>query len=169
MQDCAIIATLDIRQNTIYLEDNFMARQWEKFTGGPTVRGTDHLHVTLNSKGVIMMNRKAFEELGKPKAAVLFIDKESSVIGISPAHEKLREAFPVIPKGGISYWHINAMPFCRHYGIQMSGTEVFTSAGINAQGLLELDLRTTRLVFGGYRRKNKARREAERAAAKKAT
>lgn len=145
-----------------------MARQWEKYNGGPTIRSHDRLHVTLNHKGVIMMNRKAFEELGKPKAAVLFFDKESSVIGISPAHEKLREAFPIQPRGAISYWNINAMPFCRHFGIQMRGTEVFTNAERNEQGVLELDLRTTRLVFGGYRPNNKLRREAERLAAPKA-
>jgi len=145
-----------------------MGRLWEKFMGGPTIRSRDRLHVTLNHKGVIMMNRKAFEDLGKPKAAVLFFEKESGMIGVSPAHEKLREAFPVIPKGAISYWHINAMPFCREYGIKMRGTEVFSNAEIDDKGMLVLDLRTTRLVFGGYRRNNKLRREAQAAAAKKA-
>lgn len=143
-----------------------MARQWEKFTGGPTIRSRDRLHVTLNHKGVIMMNRKTFEGLGKPKAAVLFMEKESGLIGVSPAHEKLREAFPLKEKA-IGYWHINAIPFCREYGIKMRGTEVFSNAEIDDRGMLVLDLRTTRLVFGGYRRNNKRRREAE-AAAKKA-
>jgi len=55
-----------------------------------------------------------------------------------------------------------------HFGIQMRGTEVFTSAETNQQGVLELDLRTTRLIFGGYRRNNKLRREAALLEAKKA-
>lgn len=143
-----------------------MARQWEKFMGGPTTSSRDRLHVTLNKKGVIMMNRKTFTELGSPKAAVLFFDKKASVIGVSPAHERLREAFPVKEKAG--YWHINAIPFCREFGIQMSGTEVFIYADTNEQGVLELDLKSTRVIFGGYRRKNKLRRAAEAAAAKKA-
>ena len=142
-----------------------MARQWEKFTGGPsTKRSRDRMRVTINARGTIMLNRKAFTEMGSPKAAVLFFDKEASVIGISSAHEKLREAFPVVPRIG-GYWNINAVPFCRHYGIQIKGTEVFPYAETNEQGLLELDLRTTQYVFGGQRT-NKRRGDAEAAAAK---
>lgn len=52
------------------------------------------MHVTLNHRGMFQFNRKAYEELGSPKAAVLLFEKATSTIGISPAHPHLREAFP---------------------------------------------------------------------------
>lgn len=143
-----------------------MARQWEKFMGGPVVSTRDRMHITLNRKGVFTMNRKTYEVLGKPKAVVLYFEKETGVIGISSAHERLREAFPLKEK--IGYWLIYAIPFCRHFGIRLDGTEAFVNPDIDDQGILQLDLRTTRKIFGGYRRNNKLRREAALLADKKA-
>jgi hypothetical protein len=145
-----------------------MARHWERFTAGPTITSRDRMHVTINHRGVIMLNRKAYESLGSPKAAALYFEKATSVIGINSAHARLREAFPVKPKGAGGYWTINAIPFCRHFGIETAKTEAFTDPEIDDKGVLELDLRRTRVIFGGFRRKNKQRREAELAAVRKA-
>lgn len=128
-----------------------MARHWEKFTGGPTVRSRDHMHVTLNSKGLFQLNHKTYSALGKPQAVVLFFEKQYSIIGISPAHAKLSEAFLVKPKMDFG-WTINAIPFCRHFGIQIDGTEAFVNPDVDEQGILQLDLRCTRRVFGGKRK-----------------
>lgn len=136
-----------------------MARVWEKFTGGPVVRSRERLHITLNSKGVFTFNRKVFEALGSPKAAVLYFEKETSVIGISAAHPKLREAFPVKCKEGLN-WIINAIPFCRHFGILLDKTEAFVDPDIDNQEILQLDLRTTRHAFGGKRPGRKRRTTA---------
>ena len=128
-----------------------MARQWVKFTDGPFISSRDRVHVTLNSKGMFQFNRKAYEELGSPKAAVLFFDEESSVIGISPAHPHLREAFPF--RVSSTCFALRAIPFCRRFGIHIDGTEAFADPEIDKEGMLELDLRTTRRVFGGRRKK----------------
>lgn len=125
-----------------------MARHWEKFTDGPFIRSGDRVHVTLNGKGVFQMNRRAYETLGKPAAAVLYFEKATSMIGIAAAHERLREAFPVNNKNE-TYWTINAIPFCRHFGIRIDGTEAFADPEIDQEGILQLDLRTTRRVYGG--------------------
>jgi len=132
-----------------------MARHWEKFTDGPTISSRDRLHVTLNSKGVFQFNRKVFEALGKPRAAVLYFEKATSMIGISSAHERLREAFPVNIKQDM-YWTINAIPFCRHFRIKIErGTEAFADPELDNDGILQLDLRTTRRVYGGRGKKTK--------------
>ena len=146
---------------------NIMARVWEKFTGGPVVSTRDRLHITLNAKGMFCMNRKMFEALSSPKAVVLYFEKDTGVIGITSAHERLREAFPVKEKMGC-VWQIYAIPFCRHFGIKLDGTEAFVNPDFDNEGVLQLDLRTTRKVFGGHRRLNKLRREAGLAAEKKA-
>ncbi len=139
-----------------------MARIWEKYLGGPVKRSRDRLHITLNKKGVFTLNRRTYEVLGKPRAVVLYFEKSTGVIGMSSAHPRLKEAFPLNEKAG--YWTINAVSFSRHYGIRLDGTEAFVDPELDAQDILQLDLRTTRKIFGGYRRKNKLRMEALAAA-----
>ncbi len=129
-----------------------MARVWERFEGGPVKRNADRLHVTLNKGGVFTYNRKAFEELGKPQAAVFFFEKGSNTIGVCPAHPKLAEAFPFLVRNRGVNWQLNGIPFCRHFGIKPSGTEVFLLPEIDEKGILLLDLRRTQVVFGGKKR-----------------
>lgn len=131
-----------------------MARQFEKFMDGPFIPSRGRMHITLNDKGVFQMNRKVFEALGKPAAAVLFFEKSTGVIGISSAHERLREAFPVNKKQNM-YWTINAIPFCRHFGIRIDGTEAFNDPELDDKGIMHLDLRSTRRVYGGGGRRRK--------------
>lgn len=126
-----------------------MARQMERFMGGPFISSRDRMHVTLNSKGVFQFNQRVHTALGSPSAAVLFFEKETGIIAISSAHEKLKEAFPINNRQG-TYWTINAIPFCRHFGIRIEqGTEAFINPDIDDQGMLVLDLRSTRRVYGG--------------------
>jgi len=108
------------------------------------------------------MNRKAYEELGKPQAVVFDFEEATNVIGISSAHPRLREAFPVKEKG-TGYYIVNAVPFCRFFGIELDGTEKFIDPEFDAKDILQLDLRTSRKIFGGYRRLNKLRKQAEKA------
>ena len=144
-----------------------MARIWEKFTGGPVIRSRDRLHITLNNKGVFKFNRRAYEALGSPSAAVLFFEKQTGVIGISSAHPKLAEAFPFKNEQGYN-WKLNAIPFCRHFGIKTDGTEVFVNPELDEKEILQLDLRTTRKIFGGkrvFKRRKKVVEDVDGAAA----
>lgn len=138
-----------------------MARVWEKFTGGPVERSRERLHITLDKKGVFLFNRKVFEALGSPRAVVLYFEKEASVIGISAAHPKLREAFPVKVKADGSNWIVNAIPFCRHFGIKPDKTEAFVNPDIDDSEILQLDLRTTRHAFGGKQPGQKRKKAAQ--------
>ena len=132
-----------------------MARHWEKFMGGPHISTRDRFHVTLNKKGVFQFNRKVFEAMGSPRAAVFFFEKATSVIGISSAHPQLTEAFPVNVRQG-TYFTINGIPFCRSCGIELDNTEVFVNPEFDEKGILQLDLRSTRRIFvKPYKRKPK--------------
>ncbi len=128
-----------------------MARHWEKFTAGPTVSSRDRIHVTLNRRGVFQFNRKAYEHIGSPKAVVLFFEKATSMIGISEAHPQLREAFPVKTDGVC--FRLHGRPFCRHFGIEIDGTEAFADPDLDNDGILQLSLRSTRRVYGGRGKK----------------
>ena len=132
-----------------------MARHWEKFMGGPHVSSRDRLHVTLNKKGVFQFNRKVFEAMGSPRAAVFFFEKATSVIGISSAQPQLTEAFPVNVRQD-TYFTINGIPFCRSCGIELDNTEVFVNPEFDEKGILQLDLRSTRRIYvKKYKRKPK--------------
>ena len=45
-----------------------MLTQWERFKSGPTKGVNDRIHVTINHRSVIRLNRNAFELLGRPEA-----------------------------------------------------------------------------------------------------
>lgn len=131
-----------------------MAKHWERFTDGPHISSRDRMHITLNSRGMFKFNRKAYEAMGKPKAAALLFEKATSTIGIAPAQPHLREAFP-FTQNNVN-WTLNAMPFCRHFGIKFdAGTEAFVDPELDRDGVLMLSLRQTRRVYGGRGKKRR--------------
>jgi len=130
------------------LEKNF-----EKFHGGPATRlgQLADPRVTINRKGLIYLNRKAYEALGSPKAVALYYSREDDSIALEPAFPRFAENFPVISK---QEGHaIHAASFCRHYGISVPKTERFLHPNLTAEGQLILALRETVTVGGINRRK----------------
>lgn len=119
-----------------------MVEQWEEFHAGPKNVESD-LHVTMNSNGVILIGARAFEQMGKPDAAVLLFDKLNSKIGLMPSHERVENAYPMQSKGKHRHRVLRANRFCRHYGIKIDRTIEFPNAQINDEGVLILDLKTT--------------------------
>ncbi|MEP6788931.1 MAG: hypothetical protein ABJB40_10900, partial [Acidobacteriota bacterium] len=118
-----------------------LERNYEKFLGGPAKRlgQLAEPRVTINRKGLIYLNRKAYESLGSPKAVSLYYSREDDSIAIEPAYPRFAENFPVITKQeGHS---IHAASFCRHFGISVPNTERFLRPDLNKQGALILGLR----------------------------
>ena len=50
-----------------------MTERWMEFQGGPMRGDRDKARVTLNSRGVMLLNKTAFEALGEPAAVKLFM------------------------------------------------------------------------------------------------
>lgn len=125
---------------------------WEKFNGGPFVTYAERMYVALNSKGRLLLNRKAHASIGKPQRVQLFFNRKKDTIGIRPAHERLADAFPVRDNGGSFVVYIGN--FCRHFGIKLSTTEKFIAPDIGPDGILVLDLSKT-VTVSGYTRKRK--------------
>ncbi len=123
-----------------------MIDQWEEFKGGPTGKPGERMHVSLNSKGLILLNRKAFEALGEPRAVILSFERRNSKIGIRSASPALSNAFPVKPRPEAHSRIVHASPFCRNYGIRVSGTVAFAGVSIDSDGMLVLDLDKTMRV-----------------------
>jgi hypothetical protein len=132
-----------------------MIEYWEKYTGGPTKPPEERIHITINKKGLLMMNRNVHKLLSNAEAVELMFNRKEGVIGISPAHAKLSEAFPVVDKGGS--FGINASPFCRHFGIKVQGTEEFDNPEIDDTDVLRLKLAETVSVVHKKRREYKVK------------
>ena len=101
------------------------------------------LHVTLGTKGEIVIVAKAFEKFGEPKAAVLLFDKVNSVIGILPSHRRAENAYPLIAKTNWRPGVVRANRFCRHYGIKFERTIAFNKPEIDGEGIRVLDLKAS--------------------------
>ena len=131
-------------------------KKWEKFRGGPAVGAAAEVRVTLNRKGLIYMNARAYSALGSPKAVALYYSREDDAIGIEPANPRFSENFQVIKKQ--NGYSVHASTFCRHFGIRVATTERFIRPDLTNEGQMLLNLRET-VTVGGIK---KVRQNRER-------
>jgi hypothetical protein len=118
-------------------------RHWDEFFGGPTQTTSERVHLTINSRGNILLNAKAFEKMGEPEAAVLLFDRRNSVIGLRAAPAGTAHAFPLVKKANMRHRTIHAITFCRHHKIRVDRTTSFPHAEFDADGrTLLLDFQT---------------------------
>ena len=109
----------------------------------------DEARVTLNFRGDLLLNRRAFEALEAPAAVTLLFDENNSVIGLKPADIRLRNAFPIKQK---DKWHnriIHANPFCKHFKIHIERTVLFNEVDIDNDGVMKLELGKTTSIGRG--------------------
>ena len=114
------------------------------------------VRITLNSRGVMLFNRRAYEAMGSPAAAEIMFDEESNTIGLKPRDIRFQNAFPFKSKKyrrdtKYSYRIISASPFCKHFDIKPKSTILFTTPDLENDGTLLLDLNTAVSVGRGSR------------------
>lgn len=119
-----------------------MERQWEEFEHGPIQKHAERIHVSINPRGNLYLNRLAFEAMGKPESVVLLYDRRQSMIGLRAAPAGRENAFRLKRKdpGPSGNRVIYAANFCRFYHIKTAETLAFTTAEVDQQGVLILDL-----------------------------
>lgn len=122
------------------------AREWEEFQGGPTVPAGDRRHVTLSVRCILLLNRKVFEEMGRPASVMLLFDRKNRTIGVRTARPDDVKPFTVKshPKG--SHHAIHAKPFCRYYQAIPKKAIRFTEPWLDREGNLVLSLKQTEPV-----------------------
>ncbi len=123
-----------------------MIDHWEEFAGGPGKKAGAGLHVSLNQKGQIFVNKKVLDAIGSPAAVVLSFDKVNSRIGVKAANPSAENAFPLKPRNDAASRMILASTFCRNYGIRVNGTVAFQGIKIDNNKFLMLDLKRTAKV-----------------------
>ena len=114
---------------------------FESFQGRPNVALRNQIHVTVNPNRVIVLNRTAYQRIGRPQAVRLYYSRQRHAIGIEAVSPRFNEAFPVVPTGPSGY-RICAAPFCRHFGLAPATTLKFISPEIKGQSMT-LKLRET--------------------------
>ena len=125
-----------------------MEMNWEVFEHGPVQNLSRVIHVTINVRGNIFLNRRAHEALGRPTDVMLMYDRRRSFIGIGAARPgqagafRLRHKDPHTSCGRVLY----ASNFCRKYAIGPEETLRFMTAEVNKSGILVLDLNEVRSV-----------------------
>ena len=122
-------------------------KHWTRFQGRPNsaVR-SDGLRVTINPKGCIRLNLKAWEALGCPEAVELLFDKRRGVIGILKTETWAENAFPTKPESNGRGRRIFASPFCRHIELNARRTMLFNTAEVDDEGVLSLPLESLTAV-----------------------
>ena len=128
-----------------------MIRHWTRFNGTPNHSYRDKVRITLNWKSSLMLNRMAFEIIGRPAAVELMFDQTYGIIGLKPIRTDAHNAFPVKPVLKGSYRRINAASFCLNFDIRVEKTIMFLDPLINPDGVIELNLAKTMLVIRGSR------------------
>ena len=130
-----------------------MDKDFEKFIGGPTEALRNRIYVTLSPSRNIILNRRAYELLGKPQAVRLYFSRERSAIGLEECSPRFNEAFPVVPNGPSGY-RISAAPFCRHFNISPGETIKFIAPYLDGRSMI-LKLRETISVARPKRKRPK--------------
>ena len=130
-----------------------MVRQWKVFKGGPIGPRNDRLLVTISPRGVILINRKVFEAMGQPEAALLLYDERLQTIGVQPARRGDPYSFPLKHKENTTHRTIYAWPFCKTFKLHPERLLFFTNPELDHDGVQVLDMHKTEEVVSKMRSK----------------
>ena len=127
-------------------------KNWKEFKGKPNRMRLDEPRVTLNKKGIFLLNKAAFEALGEPSVVKLFFDQRSNAVGIAKTEPIYENAFPVKPKDKYSNRVICASPACRDFGVRVDRTIAFNGIEIGHDGIMSLEFDKSTVIGRAGRR-----------------
>ena len=119
-----------------------MKRVWSEVPRGDKRAQWAGVYVTMNGKGVIVMNRAAHERLGGAEAFLVLYDSANNTIGLKPTGAKMRNAYPAHISGRHGGRRVNAYRLLTEHRIRVDQTLEFPDADIDEDGILVLNLRT---------------------------
>jgi hypothetical protein len=64
---------------------------WERFGSKCHEPTRSYLRVSLNKRGIILLNTFAVDKLGNPQAVIMHYDRTNSRIGLEPAEPSVQE------------------------------------------------------------------------------
>jgi hypothetical protein len=122
-----------------------MKRQWKEIPPGDKRAQWAGIYVTMNSKGIVVLNQVAHDRSAAPKAYLLLYDAANNTIGLKPSTPLTRNAFPVGKYGRHGSRRVNAYRVLTENGLHIKDTLEFPDAEVDEDGVLVLNLRTARV------------------------
>lgn len=119
-------------------------REWEEYDGGPRDRHKGRMHVTLNRRGMLLLNRTAYDALGRPDAAKLLFDRRRKIIGVRAAEPNDLRPFTFKTYRNGSHRELQIHAFCVAYESVPTETIAFVNPTVDQNNILNLDLQNTR-------------------------
>lgn len=122
-----------------------MRSNWNEVPKGDVpANSAAQFSVTMNPRGQIMMSLRTWRNLGEPKAVQVLFDNINSRIGLKPAAPTARNAYRVGPVGPSGGKQIRALRLITEWRIDLPHTVKFVNPETDEDGILMLDLRTTK-------------------------
>ena len=122
-----------------------MKRDWKTIKRGDKRAQWAGIYATLNSKGIIVLNRAADERMGSPAAYNLLYDAPNNTIGLKPTALAMRNAYPAQKSGRHGGRKVNAYRLLTECSLVIKETLEFPDAEIDEDGILILNLRTAKI------------------------
>ena len=103
------------------------------------------VHVTMNRKGEIALNKVAYKRLGEPTAFLIYYNRPNNMVALKPTAAAIKNAYPVRKQGRRGGRVIRAFRLLTEFRIKLPDTVEFPEPEIDRDGQLILDLRTARV------------------------
>jgi hypothetical protein len=126
-----------------------MYKHFVEFQGMPNRVDKQRVRVTLNSRGVMLLNGKAYEAMKSPAAVTLLFDEVNKIIALKPTDTNRKNAFAVKAKDKWNNRTVHTSPFCKHFNIKVERTILFNEVDIDNEGLMKLELTKTTTIGRG--------------------
>jgi hypothetical protein len=109
------------------------------------------MYVTINPKGHIVMNRRAYEAVGAPEAFLLMYDTLNDRIGLKPVQADEPDAYRACPSGRHGGKLVRAFRLLQDNGLDVPETMQFHDAAVDNDVLI-LDRKTAKPSARGKRK-----------------
>jgi hypothetical protein len=118
---------------------------WVQLPRGDVAPHHLRVHVTLNRKGEISLNKVAYKRVGEPTAFLIYYNRPNTLIALKPTAAAMRNAYPVRKNGRRGGRVVRAFRLLMEFGLKLPDTVEFPDVEIDQDGQLILDLRTARV------------------------
>lgn len=122
-----------------------MRRNWKELPRDKVRPQWAGLYVTLNRKGMIAMNRVAYQKVGSPSGFVVLFDSVNDTIGLRPRPKEFKNAYPALAHGKAGGRRVAAFRLIADCRLKIDDTLEFPDAEIDGDGILVLNLRTAKI------------------------
>jgi hypothetical protein len=122
-----------------------MRADWIEIKRGDVQPQYSGIHISMNPKGDIVMNRVTYEMMGAPLAFTLLYDRVNNRIGLKPATLSTRNAYPAFKINLAGAKLLRGYRLMREHRIILPQTVEFCDAETDEDGILIIDLRSARV------------------------